>query len=375
MVERTSFRTIFGLYRELDCRSYVRQKARFIVYLHLFQNVADALHLHVLKFPHSDYAVGVTGEQREAVGTPAEAGTLWWRLVSVSVTDLYLEFFYQLFLLQVPDLDAATGGSAQPVPVGAEDELADLLAAFQAVKWVLGGITQVPELGAAVLSTAGSQRSIWRHGDAVDETAVSSELGFKVEVGQVPYLDGVVPTARNDHRVLRGWAELHRAHPFVVTVFALLAPFQLTERIPQLDGLVATRRDDLSVVGGEGDTQYVVLVSDESGGGDASLDVPEAERLVPRGGDSELTARGNDNVGDEVVVALESADWEAVGAGVLGQAPDDEGLVTRRGNEHFWVLWVGGDLGDPVTVALEGASQVHNFLCHFRRCFGLVDIL
>jgi len=84
----------------------------------------------VLKFPHSDYAVGVTGEQREAIGAPAEAGALWWRLVGVSVADLYLELFNQLFLLQVPDLDAATGGSAQPVPVGAEDELADLLAAF-----------------------------------------------------------------------------------------------------------------------------------------------------------------------------------------------------------------------------------------------------
>jgi len=234
------------------------------------------------------------------------------------------------------------------------------------VEWVLGGITQVPELGATVLATTGSQRSIWRYGDAVDESTVSSELGLEVEVGQVPHFDGVVPATADDHRVLRGWAELDGAHPLVVAVLAFLAPLELAQSVPQLDRLVAAGRDDLSVVGGESDTQYVVLVSDESGGSDASLDVPKAERLVPRCGDSKLTARGHDNVRDEVVMALESTDWKTVGAGVLGEAPHDERLVARRGNEHFWVLWVGGYLGDPVTVALEGASQVHYLLCHFR---------
>jgi len=239
------------------------------------------------------------------------------------------------------------------------------------VKWVLGGITQVPQLGATVLSATSGQRSIWRDGDAVDESAVSPELGFEVEVGQVPHFDGVVPTAANDDWVLRSWAELDGGDPLVVAVLALLAPLELAQSIPQLDRLVAARRDDLSVIGGEGNTQYVMLVSDESGRGDASFDVPEAEGLVPRSGDSELTARGHDDVGDEVVVALESSHWESIGAGVLGEVPDDERLVARGGNKHFRVLWVGGNLGDPVTVALEGASQVHYLLGHFSRarCF------
>jgi len=99
--------------------------------MHLFQtNVANALHLYVLQFPHSDNAIGVTSEESEAVGAPAETGTFWWRLVGISVANLYLELFDQLLLFEIPDLDAATGGSAQPVSVWTEDELADLLTAF-----------------------------------------------------------------------------------------------------------------------------------------------------------------------------------------------------------------------------------------------------
>jgi len=107
-------------------------------------------------------------------------------------------------------------------------------------------------------------------------------------------------------------------------------------------------------------------VANESSAGDASLDVPQTERLVPRSRYGKLTARRDDYVRDKVVVAPKSLHGYAVGSAVLGERPDDERLVARTGDEHIWVDWRAGDLGDPVTVALEGATKVHNFRGHDR---------
>jgi len=147
-----------------------------------------------------------------------------------------------------------------------------------------------------------------------------------------------------------------------VAVLALLAPLELAQGVPELDGLVSAGRDDLSVVGGEGNGEYVVLVAGESGGGDTSFEVPESEGLVPRSGDSELTARADNDVRDEVVVALQSLHWVTVHITVSVEVPDDEGLVSGGGDEHIWELWVGSNLSYPAAVALERALQGHDFL-------------
>jgi len=63
-----------------------------------------------------------------------------------------------------------------------------------------------------------------------------------------------------------------------------------------------------------------------------------------------------------VVVSLESFHWDTA---FLGQVPNDEGLVSGRRDQHFWELWVDGHLRDPITMALEGAAEYHNFLRHF----------
>jgi len=139
-----------------------------------------------------------------------------------------------------------------------------------------------------------------------------------------------------------------------VAVFAFLRPFKFSQGIPEFDGLVSAGRDDLSVVGGESDGEYVVLVSSEPGGGDTSFQIPESESLIPGSGNSELTARADDDVGDEMVVSLQSFHWVTVSFTVSVQLPDDQGLVSGAGDEHIWELWVGGDLGDPTAMSLEG---------------------
>jgi len=184
----------------------------------------------VLQLPNPDIAIGVAGEQRQTVHAPAKASALGWRLV-VLVADLNLQLFDQLFLLEIPDLDAGAAGSAQPVSVGREDELANFLFGVEAVKGVLGGIAEVPELGSTVFATGSGERSIGRDGDRVDVAGVSvggAKVGLEVEVAEVPYLDALVPTAADDDWVGGRGGELDGGYPFGVTVLALLRPLALS---------------------------------------------------------------------------------------------------------------------------------------------------
>jgi hypothetical protein len=107
------------------------------------------------------------------------------------------------------------------------------------------------------------------------------------------YLDELVPAGGDNDGVLGVGAESHAGNPLSV---ALLGDGELavTEGVPQLDGSVAGSRDDLTVVGGERDGQNVVGVADEASGGGTSGELPQAEGLVPRSGQSVGTIGGDD---------------------------------------------------------------------------------
>ena len=61
--------------------------------------------------------------------------------------------------------------------------------------------------------------------------------------------------------------------------------------------------------------------------------IPQAETLVPGSGKSVLAIGGERDVGNVVSVSKESTDWASgdgvVGASVLGERPNDEGLVCK----------------------------------------------
>jgi hypothetical protein len=82
----------------------------------------------------------------------------------------------------------------------------------------------------------------------------------------------------------------------------------LSKGVPELDGSVSGSGDDLSVVGREGDGEDVGGVADESSGGEAGVEVPKSEGVVPGRGESELSVGRDDNVRDEVVVSEERRD-------------------------------------------------------------------
>lgn len=81
----------------------------------------------------------------------------------------------------------------------------------------------------------------------------------------------------------------------------------LAEGVPELDGAVTRSRNDLPVVGREGDGKDVRSVANEATGGGSGVEVPETKGLVPRGGQSELAVRGDNDIGDEVVVSVKNA--------------------------------------------------------------------
>ena len=186
------------------------------------------------------------------------------------------------------------------------------------------------------------------------------------------YLDELVPAGGDNDGVLGVGAEANAGNPLGVALVGdgVLA---VTEGVPQLDGAVTGSGDDLAVVGGERDGEDVAVVADEAAGGGAAGELPQAEGLVPRGGQSVGTV-GGDNlykkkssisakpvpckfpssafdigfgatvsssqwdgtyaVGDDVRVTVERALGVSVLGLVAGQVPDDEGLVARSRQEH-----------------------------------------
>ena len=68
----------------------------------------------------------------------------------------------------------------------------------------------------------------------------------------------------------------------------------ISQSVPQLDGAVAGSGDNLSVIGGEGNRENIVGVSNKSASGGTSRELPKAESLVPGGGESVGTVGGDD---------------------------------------------------------------------------------
>lgn len=114
--------------------------------------------------------------------------------------------------------------------------------------------------------------------------------------------------------------------PLSVTIL-LDVVLALSEGVPELDCPVAGAGDNLPVVSTEADGQDVRGVADKAAGGETGVEVPETEGVVPRRGEGELAVGRDDNVRDEVVVAVEDALGVAELVLVARQLPDDDGLV------------------------------------------------
>jgi hypothetical protein len=172
---------------------------------------------------------------------------------------------------KVPDLGGVLCGCTEPVAVGREAERVDDGARIERVQPL--ALNQVPEKSVAALATRCAQRTVRAHRDGIDVSSVAAENGAELAVREVPHLDVAVPGAGDNHRLEGVGREADTGDPSgvalasaVVTADGVLA---LTECVPELDGAVAGGGDNLTVVRGEGDGEDVLLVADESAGGDA----------------------------------------------------------------------------------------------------------
>lgn len=107
--------------------------------------------------------------------------------------------------------------------------------------------------------------------------------------------------------------------------------------VPKFDSSVTRTRDNLSVVCAEADRQDIGGVANESASGLASVQVPETQGVVPRGGKGELSIGRDDDVRDEVVVAMKNSFWVAIRVLIASKLPNNDGLVwaVKSTNESY----------------------------------------
>jgi hypothetical protein len=139
--------------------------------------------------PAADTVVGVSGEQRLAVGAPGQGDALGLPALLANLNVLGLQLVNLALLLEVEDDDAGGGGGAQPVAVGREDKGVDLVTGGQRVEVL--GLVQVPQHGGSVLATGGAQGAIGRDGDGVDVASVTDVVGLDAAGSEFPDLSGV----------------------------------------------------------------------------------------------------------------------------------------------------------------------------------------
>ena len=94
------------------------------------------------------------------------------------------------------------------------------------------------------------------------------------------HLNKLVPSAANNDRVLRVRAESNARDPIGVTLLSD-SELAISKGVPELDCSIAGAGNDLSVVGGEGNRENIIGVSNESAGGSTGGELPQAESLIP----------------------------------------------------------------------------------------------
>jgi hypothetical protein len=309
------------------------------------------LSLLVSDGPNSDDIIGVTSEEGVSISRPSQGDWLDWQSL---LSDLGgLKSVNANLALQVVDLDGGGGGNAEPVSVGREHQGVNQISGIQ--RRQSSSLAQVPEHGNSVLASGSAQRSIRSNGDAVDVTSVSLEVVGELEGLEVPNLDELVPTSRDDQRLLNVRGESNAANPVTVSVMGDLV-LELSKSVPQIDGLISGSRDDLSVISRESNRQDILSMSNESSGGDTSVKIPQSKGSIPRSGESELSIRRDGKVLDEVSVSLHSSNWDSIFRVLTSELPFDDGLVSRSRQEHIRLRLCGGQRGDPSRVSSQFSS-------------------
>lgn len=315
--------------------------------------------------PDTDGVVTEAGVQGHAISGPSDGSARGERLLAFNLVREKVS--NGLLVLEIPDADLGFGGGAEPVARGREGDLVDGFIAGEFVHVLT--TREIPEAGGTVLGGGGAEGTIGGDGDGGDVASVTAEGVEAAEVSEGPDLDEVVPTARDEDGVLGGRGEADAGDPVGVG-FTVEGVDAFALDVPDLELVVATTGQDVTVVGGEGAGEDVLGVAEELAHESTSLDVPEAERLVPGSGESEFGVVGESNVRDESLVAFEAAGGngggDVFGHAFFGSDPRADGVIARTGNDlDGGVGSLGADEGgDGTAVAVELTAELDG-LRHF----------
>jgi len=151
----------------------------------------------------------------------------------------------------------------------------------------------------------------------------------------------------------------------------------LTESVPELDGSITSSGDDLSVISREADRENITSVRSESSDGLTSSQIPQSEGLVPTTGEGVVAITGEGEVTDSAVVSGQSLLGEAWSLTVGGEFPNNNLLITRRGDDGVGVLETGGDTSDEVGVTLEVTlmNQLDHYILELIQEMRYLDVI
>lgn len=156
-------------------------KARSVIVIniiHFIMTSVNAANRCLVDSVDAHLVVAVTGEEGGAVSGPGQRQALRvWRVLA-HVDKLGRKLVNDRLAFQVKDLDAAGGGSAEPVTGRAEDKSVDHIAGLERVEVL--AVRQLPQHCDTVLAARGAQRAVRRNGDGVDVTGVSEVVGLQL---------------------------------------------------------------------------------------------------------------------------------------------------------------------------------------------------
>jgi hypothetical protein len=141
--------------------------------------------------PDTDLVVGVSSEQGVTVRRPSQRHTLrgpglLGDLLGAVADPFGGELVDLALLLKVEDDDVRSGGSAQPVAVGGEDEGVDLVTGVERIQVL--GLVQVPQHSGSVFPSGSAERPIGGDGNGVNVTGVTAVVGLNAAGGELPNL-------------------------------------------------------------------------------------------------------------------------------------------------------------------------------------------
>lgn len=275
--------------------------------------------------PDTDKVISVAREKSGTISRPGNGNTFRITcLVLASLVEFRTKLINEFLVFKIPNLDGRSSSSNEPVAVRRESKSVDNITSFKGVKVL--GVIQIPKHNNTILASRSAKRTIRRNSDSVDIAIVTDKVGAQLELGQIPDLDNLVPTTRNDNRVGRVRRETNTRNPVRVTIFSKLI-LAFTKSVPQLDALVTRTRDNLTVVSRERDRENITSVTNEATSGGTSVQVPKTKSLIPRSGKSELTIRRDSKVLNKVVVTQQGLARNTIVHFVTSKVPDNNGLV------------------------------------------------